>query len=230
MKIKPMVAALMTLGLLLETTGLALAHTPSDYPYAWTYSITSRVFYYKSGYPTGWPRDRFVDAMAKWNNVSGASLTFSVGGAAQSSDSVCGPRDIINENPIDQAGHNLALTYFCSTPNSTVLIVIDEDDNFDNGAATPNDSSKWDLQGTLTHELGHATRGWMLCTPPDQPLDPDPCHGQHYDDVTNGQICDIGDAQNFSTMCYADPPLPKVNSWRRRSLETHDEDIFAAAY
>jgi hypothetical protein len=230
MKCRGLIAALMAIGLIAESAGIAAAHTPSDYPYEWTYSVTSRVFYYKASYPTGWPRDRFVDAMAKWNNVSGASLTFSAGGAAQASDSSCGPRDIISEQHIDGVGHNLAITVTCSTPNSTVHILVDEDDPFDNGAGTPNDPAKWDLQSTLTHELGHATRGWVLCTSPDSPGDPDPCHGKHYDDSFNNPICDINDPQNFSTMCYSSPPLPKVDSWRKRSLETHDEDIFAAAY
>jgi hypothetical protein len=166
MKCRGLIAALMAIGLIAESAGIAAAHTPSDYPYEWTYSVTSRVFYYKASYPTGWPRDRFVDAMAKWNNVSGASLTFSAGGAAQASDSSCGPRDIISEQHIDGVGHNLAITVTCSTPNSTVHILVDEDDPFDNGAGTPNDPAKWDLQSTLTHELGHATRGWVLCTSP----------------------------------------------------------------
>lgn len=230
MKNRTVIALLLSLGLITLFTAPASAHAPSNYPYAWTYSITSRAFYYKTSYPTGAWRNRFADAMVKWNGVTGASLTFSVGGAAQPSDGTCGPRDIISNHSIDGPGKNLALTYFCSTQNSTVEIVVDTAESFDAGDAAPNDPSKWDLQGVLTHELGHATRGWMLCIPPDDPDDMDPCQGQHYDNQNNLAICDIGSPTTFSTMCYSTATLPKADSWRKRSLEQHDEDIFATAY
>jgi ABC-type sugar transport system substrate-binding protein len=93
----------------------APAHQPADYPFAWTYSITSRVFYYQS-YPTGNWRDRLNDAMQRWNNVSGSNITFSTGGQAQDTDEACGVRDLVTKAPL--AGSALMFTAGSTTYNS----------------------------------------------------------------------------------------------------------------
>lgn len=207
------------------------AHQPADYPFAWTYTITNRVFF--QGNPNIWPGAawdaRAEDAMGRWNAVSGVPLTFSLGGNADPEDVACGDRDLMEYGDVDGPGGFIGVTIWCSAMNSTVQIVIDSDDNpWYSGAATPNDSNKWDLQGLLTHEFGHATRGWLKCVAPDQNKTKDPCSGMHYDSAHNGLICDKADLSNYSTMCDSMPS--KVESWRTRSLETHDKDILQNAY
>jgi hypothetical protein len=74
------------------------AHVAANYPYDWAYTILNRVFYVE--HPASWPgsawSNRFEDAMAKWNGVSGVGLVFSFAGNDQADDSACGPRDIID--------------------------------------------------------------------------------------------------------------------------------------
>jgi hypothetical protein len=214
----------------LALTNTANAHFPPNYPFAWTYTILSRVFYKAN--PTSWPggnwNDRVEDAMAHWNSVSGVPLTFSLAGNAQPFDEECGARNLVRYGGVDGPGGFYGVTAWCPALNSTVEITIDQADApFDAGASTPNASNKWDVEGVFTHEFGHATRGWLKCVAPDQEKKKDPCEGMHYDPVHNGQICDSSSWGAYSTMCAS---IPRAESWRLRSLEEHDEDILKSAY
>jgi hypothetical protein len=94
-------------------------------------------------------------------------------------------------------------------------LIVSDADPFDAGSATPNDPTKWDLQGGLEHELGHAARGWLQCTDGTNAWD---CAGGHFDSTHNGAICDDSDLAAWSTTCWKYPS--KATSWRIRSLET----------
>jgi hypothetical protein len=211
---------------------VASAHQPSDYPGVggWKYTYLNRVFYQS---PTTWPNSynaRTNDAMAHWNNVSGSALTFDLAGNAASNGWNCDTdHDLLKSGDLD--GLAYAETGTCEASQTPVRITVNSVNGFYffTGADPDNMPSGYvDLEGVLTHEFGHALRGWGQCQHPDDPdEDVDPCHGSHYDSQINGLICDQSDWQAYATMCWG---IPKNETWRNRSLEAHDRDLVAAKY
>jgi hypothetical protein len=94
-------------------------------------------------------------------------------------------------------------------------------------ATDQNPSNKPSLVGVATHELGHASNGWNLCT---DGLTSDPCQGKHFDNTYNTvqHLCNVSSYPAiFHTMCFE---APTSETWRWKSLETHDIDTFQSAY
>jgi hypothetical protein len=209
----------------------AFAHHVSDYPshYGWKYTSGNynRVFYTA---PVSWPDNwnaRADDAMAAWTAIPNNALSFSRGGdAAQDAGWVCGSSfDFLTTNLMDPA--LLAETTPCAPQNSTVRIKFNTYFyDWYHGASTPNTSTLWDVQGVLTHELGHANQAWSVCS--DDDPGGDPCPGAHYDTSFNSAICDLSDQGHSSTMCYNG--FDRQFSWYMRSLEPHDKDLPAEMY
>jgi len=215
--------------LLLLGMAPAFAHNVSDYPAnGWQYSpsLYTRNFYTA---PVSWPTDwnaRADDAMATWTAVAGDGLVFNRAGVAgQDAGWVCGDSyDFLND--AETQNGVLAATTLCPDSNSTVRMRFNvEDYDWYHGASTPNTSTLWDMQGVMTHELGHVHQAWAVCTS-GGPFDP--CPGNHYDSTYNGAICDSSDLANSSTMCQ--DLFTIAASWRERTLETHDEDLAAGMY
>jgi len=82
---------LFLVGLVIGGSVGASAHDFADYPNkGWKYSILNRVFYQSPG---SWPsayNPRTDDAMAKWNAISGNSLSFALAGNAVTNGWSCG--------------------------------------------------------------------------------------------------------------------------------------------
>lgn len=206
--------------------GTASAHLVSDYPaLGWKYTVLSRVFYQA---PTKWPATynaRTQDAMATWTNLSGSSLSFSLGPVATTDSWSCGTAWDLVTTDATLASGVLARTTQCSTQNNTARIRLNPDYTWYTGSATPNPSSQQDLQGVLTHELGHAHQAWGVCT---DGLTNDPCRGMHYDSTYNAALCDSTNPQGYHTMCSS--ALAGTNGYRWRPLESHDIDLVEAMY
>lgn len=210
------------------TVQSASAHLVADYPtpYGWKYTILSRVF---KQAPTAWPdayNARATAAMATWTNLPGSALSFSLGANASTDAWACGTAwDLLTTAPLPLGV--LGAIDVCSTPNSTTRILMSSNVAYYTGASTPNPPNNPDLQASVTHELGHAHQAWGHCTD-GTPGDVDPCQGNHYDSTFNAAICNASTPAQYSTMCT--PALSGSNSWRRRSLETHDIDLVENMY
>jgi hypothetical protein len=205
----------------------ARAHNISDYPGdgGWKYTILNRIFY---THPTQWPssfNNRTDDAMAKWTSLTGSGLSQQRNGTAPTGNWSCGAAfDMLRYAFL--SGPALGATLLCTPVNSTVRITMDTAANWYTGSSTPDPSNQPDFQGLITHELGHAHQAWAVCT--NDPDATDPCPGNHYDTTHNGAICDqSGMPAQYSTMCTS---VSTTNSWRWRSLETHDQDLVESAY
>jgi hypothetical protein len=144
------------------------------------------------------------------------------GGQAASNTWVCGTSYdlLIREAP---SGGAAASTTVCGAVNSTVRIRVNPSYTWYTGSSTPNPSGTTDLQGLITHELGHAHQAWIVCTSGTA----EPCPGGHYDTTFNFPLCDTSTPAQLHTMCRS---VSMANSWRIRSLETHDRDLVEAAY
>jgi hypothetical protein len=205
----------------------SLAHSVVDYPaQGWKYSpsLRNRIYFQA---PTIWPNGynaRTVDAMTRWNNLGGSGLTFSLAGDAASDSWSCGT-SWDHLMTADLMSGTLASTAQCEDENSTARIRVNTDYSWYTGSSTPNPANQRDLQGVLTHELGHAHQAWGSCT---DGSDDDPCHGMHFDSTYNGAICDSLDFQGYHTMCQF--ALGGTNGYRWRSTETHDEDVVEDMY
>lgn len=213
--------------LIVGLSSSAHAHNVADYPaYGWKYTILSRVFYQS---PSGWPNTynaRTTDAMQSWNNVSSMSLTRSLAGNAPSDTWMCGASFDFLKTATALAHNVVARTTACPTTNSTVRIQLNTADyDFYNGSVTPNPAGTQDLQGNMTHELGHGLQAWGFCT---DGSPQDPCAGAEYDPIFNFAICNPSDMPSFSTMCIGG--IDDFKTWRLRSLETHDTDLPQAMY
>lgn len=205
----------------------AAAHSVNDYPTdaGWQYTILSRVFYQA---PNDWPNgynNRTEDAMATWTNLTGSSLSFSLAGNASTDSWSCGTNwDLVTTADLASGTYGAAL--LCPATNSTTRIRVNTDYTWYTGDTTPNHpNNQPDLQGTMTHELGHAHQAWEVCT---NGSSSDPCPGKHFDPSNNALVCDESDLPNYHTMCSPAPDTGET--WRRRSLETHDEDLVEAMY
>lgn len=207
-------------------TPAAFAHSVDDYPTSagWKYTILSRVFYQA---PNNWPNTynpRTRDAMERWTDLTGSNLSFSLAGDASTDTWSCGTAwDLVTT--ADLLFGTYGATSLCSATNSTTRIRVNTDYSWYTGSMTPNPGNQPDLQGTMTHEFGHAHQAWAICT---NGASEDPCPGAHFDPTYNGMICDSSDLMTYHTMCSPAPVTGET--WRRRSLETHDEDLVVAMY
>jgi hypothetical protein len=219
-------SGLLAAAVLFTGSSIASAHSVNNYPTSagWKYTILNRVFYQA---PNNWPNaynNRAEDAMTKWTNVSGSAISFSLAGNASTDSWSCGTDwDLVTTANFTSGACGSAT--LCNATNSTVRIRINTDYTWYTGSTTPNPNNQPDLQATITHELGHAHQAWAECT---NGASNDPCPGHHYDPSNNGLICDSSELTNYHTMCS---PAPSTGeTWRRRSLETHDEDLVQAMY
>ena len=151
-------SALLATIVLFAGSSVASAHSVNDYPSAgWQYTILSRVYYQA---PNDWPNgynNRTEDAMAKWTNVSGSAISFSLAGNAASDSWSCGTGwDLVTTANL--ASGTLGSATLCPATNSTVRIRVNTDYTWYTGSTTPNPNNQPDLQATMTHELGHPTR------------------------------------------------------------------------
>lgn len=98
-------------------------------------------------------------------------------------------------------------------------IVFDEDYTWYKGADyTEIGSNEYDVDGVASHEFGHVVGGWTEGT----------AEG-HYDPSTNASLCGSGvSIYDRHTMCSGTGP--GLQGSLRRSLETHDKDVFVLAY
>lgn len=162
--------------------------------------------------------------MARWTNLSGSSLSFSLAGDASQNGWSCGTAwdHLTTANLASGVAGDATL---CSATNSTTRIRLNTDFTWYTGSSTPNPSNQYDVQATMTHELGHAHQAWAACTDGGAR---DPCRGAHYDSTYNGAICNSSDPQTYHTMCAVG--LPGNDKWRFRSTETHDEDLVEGMY
>lgn len=201
----------------------ASAHSVSDYPsHGWQYTILNRVFYTA---PNNWQSSfnaRTDAAMATWTGLTGSNLSQQRGGQAASDSWVCGTSyDFLSYTAIPSGA--LAQTEVCITVNSTVRVTMSNATSWYTGSSTPNPSGTYDFQGLITHELGHAHQAWMFCTSGSA----EPCPGGHYDTTYNSALCDTSTPAQLHTMCRT---VSQANSWRERTVETHDRDLVEAAY
>lgn len=219
--------ASLTLLMILGQTSTATAHSVSDYPsFGWQYTILNRVFYKA---PNAWP-DRFTNPtsamMDDWNAIGSMNLVRSLAGDASTGSWSCGTSfDLVRTDNTMPAGVYMSTTV-CSATNSTTRIRVNTGD-FDwyTDSSTPNPSGQADLRGVMKHELGHALQAWVFCT--NNPDNDDPCPGAHYDPTYNAALCDTSDWPGYHTMCSS---VQESQTWRWRTLETHDIDLPQAMY
>jgi len=201
----------------------ASAHSVNDYPSnGWKYTITTRTF---RTAPNDWQSTfnaRTDAAMATWTALGGSNLVQQRGGVATSDNWVCGTGyDFLRYAAIPSG--SAGQTQVCQAVNSTVQITMKNPANWYTGSSTPNPANTTDFQGIIAHELGHAHQAWMFCTSGSG----EPCPGGHYDTTYNLPLCDTGTPAQLHTMCRS---VTAANSWRQRSLETHDVDLVEAMY
>jgi len=223
MNIRHLLVSGFTVGFMVAATVGASAHSIGDYPSnGWQYTILNRVFYTA---PNNWQTSfnaRTDAAMATWTGLSGSNLSQQRGGVAASDSWACGAAyDLLAYESIPSGA--LASTTVCTPVNSTVRIRMKTGVSWYTGSSTPNSSGTYDFQGFMTHELGHAHQAWMFCTSGSS----EPCPGGHYDTTYNLPLCDTSTPAQIHTMCRS---VSTTNSWRWRSLETHDRDLVEGAY
>jgi hypothetical protein len=207
--------------------GLFLAGSPASghssiifYPDIW--GIKNRIYWFEPDFPNGDARDRVQEAGNRWEDErpSGSTLAFNVGGGSDRlgwSGTDCTDRTSWDSVMWVQKGSGgfIARTLVCGS-GGTFKIEINEDKGWFMGSGQ-NPGSLHHLLGYTTHEFGHATHGW------------DPNHfgqGQTANwDLAH--ICNDNDWPSVHTMCAG---IPKQESWRFKTLESHDIATFQEAY
>ncbi len=224
MILRRLLASGFLVGLVVGSALSASAHMINEYPSGngWKYTILNRVFrtapnLWQTSYNT-----RVDAAMATWTALAGSSLSQQRGSQAASDTWMCGTAYdfLVSETP---PNGSLASTTLCVAANSTVRIRVNPSATWYTGSTTPNPAGTYDLQGLLSHELGHAHQAWQVCTMGTM----EPCPGGHYDTTNNFPLCDTSTPAQLHTMCRS---ISQANSWRWRSLETHDRDLAEFAY
>jgi hypothetical protein len=221
---------LVGLFLVLPAARPAGAHTTSTfYAAKWRNANggdTTPDWHFMVSVPFGGTRDRIVQGAQQWNaQYQTFSFVGPLAGDYGDWQEPCA-RPAFNGNavrymPVDGPGKNLAWADVCPRMYDTwqytnFLITIDNAELWNTtGGDTPdvNNTSMYDLWGTVAHEFGHAT-GWG--TPWGT------AHFGEYDTST----CYPRERIDIHTMC----PYTKPGSDRERTLEYHDYEVFRAAY
>jgi hypothetical protein len=105
------------------------------------------------------------------------------------------------------------------TTPAGVIRPIDATGNSETGTSSGGiSSSELDLEGLATHEFGHVVGGWTEST-----------DEGHFDNSTNPNLCGSGVSDSDKhTMCTN--LGSGLESWYKRSLQTHDTHTFQDAY
>ncbi len=160
-------------------------------------------------------------AMNNWDDVSGATLTFTVGSDVgnysfyEREDCSPLPTNSVHwDNSIPNATGFDGLTIICASPGQIVAFQVGFD--ADSGVTWHSDGTnpppgELDLRSLARHEFGHATGGWLKASP-----------NGHLNE--SSAQCPNTSARH--TMCET---ITLGESWQR-STEEHDEDSFKAAY
>jgi hypothetical protein len=175
----------------------------------------------------------FADSVARgsqaWNAIAinGADMHFRRNGAVANYNPFT-PCDLADyRNGIhyrDIPDNPLARALMCFTPGTNnwvdnFQVVFDPDYSWYKGVDyTGIGGSQYDVDGTSTHEFGHVVGGWT-----------DGSVEGHYDPTNNATLCGSGvSIYDQHTMCVSTGP--GLQASLRRSLETHDIDVFVLAY
>lgn len=202
-----------SIGVTLSLAASALAHTVGDYYH--TNWAADR--YWGIGYtsgdvatPTAWTSIQAGDD--PWNAVSGAWFDFAYlmrDNSVTWTDDVCNmpaPKGWVLS--ADPGPGRVGNTYTCGGVTLTAFaVLLHPDANWYVGSGTPS-GSEYDLRSRVVHELGHAN-GFHGPNDGHFPADDTVC--------TTSPI---------HTMCSGATP----GTTYRRTLETHEKDLFAAAY
>lgn len=160
-------------------------------------------------------KTRVAEAFGHWNNVASTTQSFnrlSDSTDYQDFDACTAAYNGVSYAGIDGVGDTIARTKLCvhsGSPFQTAhqfLIRLDDQEPWDNGDGFPA-SDRYDTEGVATHEVGHATGGW---------LSPGPGH------FTNSTLC----STPIHTMCG----LMGKGDNHGETLELHDQDTFQDAY
>lgn len=214
------------------------AHTVSEWMGKyWPSSDRNAEWQFTSRVPTGAFRERVKDAAYTWN-VQGQTLQFQhVSGDLPVGPSWCDSTPVSYVDYMEFSAHAAAGT--CSMYEAGVgawdnmivsfQIAIDvSNPNYANNGAWwvstwPASDNSRDLQGIATHEFGHVTGRCCL----DEMGLATPAGGDsssHY--VAGAGLCPA-DSVGRHTMCAGSTA---IESFYKRSLETHDIDVFNAKY
>lgn len=214
----------------LVITPVAQSHTYIYLPYEW--QDTSIVYHFTPTVPTsGYWREAFRNAASRWSNISLSDGFFFEDDAPDISDDWnCdySGTNTVKRRAMDGAGDTLGVTKICLVGSSGSAHIVEFKLHIDSAedwyvkSDTPSTPLKIDLQGVATHEFGHVA-GW-------EGEDREPSPGGAFDPINDPNQCDAvnGDAQGWHTMCYR--VFSSNESWRWRSLETHDIHEFTQAY
>jgi hypothetical protein len=220
------VMAGMLAGFIASLAATGLAHPRADFYVTWWHHQQDPVhWHFDDDFPLDTKRARVIDAFSTWISAPGI-LTF-VRDADENSLVPGCPTEgnsFVTFGPMDGPGDVAGLTRFCAfvdkpEKGKAFWIILDSEEPWYSGPATPPPVDELDIQAVATHEIGHAT-GFGV----------NGSH-QHWGRDANGlpifpEYTDLCVTNPKHTMC----PFIELGEGFFRSLETHDLHTFDNRY